>query len=279
VGVIGLHRAKLLTTEERRLLDSLNDQTALAIERALLAERVDEARVLVEADKLRVAMLSSLSHDLKTPLASILGAATTLAANLDLYDVERTKEILTTVREEAERLDRFVGNLLDMSRLEAGVLGAKPEPVDIADILAAATVRLRTLLSGHRLSEKIALDLPFARVDPLLLEQALVNVLDNAAKYSPTNSRIWLKAAPDKDIIVLTIEDEGPGIPPVDLAHVFDKFHRIRKADRVAGTGLGLSVARGFVESFGGTLTAANRDGKAGAIFTFRLPVEPEAKG
>jgi len=279
VGVIGLHRAKLLTTEERRLLDSLNDQTALAIERALLAERVDEARVLVEADKLRVAMLSSLSHDLKTPLASILGAATTLAANLDLYDVERTKEILTTVREEAERLDRFVGNLLDMSRLEAGVLGAKPEPVDIADILAAATVRLRTLLSGHRLSEKIALDLPFARVDPLLLEQALVNVLDNAAKYSPTNSRIWLKAAPDKDIIVLTIEDEGPGIPPVDLAHVFDKFHRIRKADRLAGTGLGLSVARGFVESFGGTLTAANRDGKAGAIFTFRLPVEPEAKG
>ena len=275
VGVIGLYRAnaKLFTPEERRLLDSLNDQSALAIERALLVEKVDEVRVLAEADKLRVAMLSSLSHDLRTPLASILGAATTLLANLGLYDVDRTKEILKTVREEAERLDRFVGNLLDMSRLEAGALGAKLEPVDVADILAAATVRLKRVLSAHRLTEDIASDLPFALADPLLLEQALVNVLDNAAKYSPAGSQIRLRAAPDGEAIIVTVADEGLGIPPPELPHVFDKFHRVRKSDRkVAGTGLGLSVARGFVESFGGTLVAANRDDAQGAIFTFRIP-------
>jgi two-component system sensor histidine kinase KdpD len=275
VGVIGLYRAnaKLFTPEERRLLDSLNDQSALAIERALLAEKVDQARVLAEADKLRVAMLSSLSHDLRTPLASILGAATTLLANLGLYDVTRTKEMLSTVREEAERLDRFVGNLLDMSRLEAGALGAKPQPVDIADILESAAQRLKTVLSSHRLTEKLSPDLPFALADPLLLEQALVNVLDNAAKYSPAGSQILLAAGLERDVIVITIEDEGIGIPPSELPHVFDKFHRVRKADRkVAGTGLGLSVARGFVESFGGTLVAANRTSGQGAIFTFRIP-------
>ena len=283
VGVIGLYRAdgKLLTPEERRLLDSLNDQSAIAIERALLVEKVDEAHVLAEADKLRVAMLTSLSHDLRTPLASILGAATTLLANLGLYDVERTKEMLRTVREEAERLDRFVGNLLDMSRLEAGALGVKREPVDTADIFAAAKMRLKGPLSGRPLLEDVAPDLPFASADPLLLEQALVNVLDNAAKYSPAGSPIAIRAKVDKGMIVVTVEDEGPGIPPAELANVFDKFHRVRKADRkVAGTGLGLSVARGFVESFGGTLVAANRQGRSGAIFTFQIPaLEPEAKG
>src|SRR4029077_8497749 len=138
VGVIGLQRMDekaLFTPEERRLLDALIDQTALAIERSELVERVDEQQVHVEADKLRVAMLTSLSHDLRTPLASILGAATTLLANRDLYDAQQTGELLGTVRDEAERLDRFVGNLLDMSRLEAGVLGAKRESAEVGELV------------------------------------------------------------------------------------------------------------------------------------------------
>src|SRR5476649_3038244 len=142
VGVIGLQRdneKELFTPEERLLLDSLNDQTSLAIERAELFEKVDEAQVLAEADKLRVAMLTSLSHDLRTPLASILGVATTLIADRDLYDVKQTGELLATIREESERLDRFVGNLLDMSRLEASVLGAKPESLDVSDLVETAT--------------------------------------------------------------------------------------------------------------------------------------------
>ena len=276
IGVIRLHRddARPFSREESRLLDSLNDQSALAIERVQLAQKLEEARVLAEADKLRVAMLSSLSHDLRTPLASILGAATTLLSNLGLYDIERTKDMLATVREEAERLDHFVGNLLDMSRLEAGVLGVKPELVDISDSVTGATARLARYMAGRILSEEIPADLPFARADPLLLEQALFNILDNAVKYSPAGSRIGVTAALAGDRITITVEDEGPGIPAAELAHVFDKFYRVRMADRrIAGTGLGLSVARGFVESFGGALAAGNRRAGCGARFELSVPV------
>ena len=277
VGVLGLQRPdekSLFTPEERRLLDALNDQTALAIERAQLVDRMGEVKALEEADKLRVAMLTSLSHDLRTPLASILGAATALLANLGLYDRATAREMLTTVREEAERLDRFVGNLLDMSRLEAGVVGAKPETADAAEIVEAAVKRLGRRLPPERLRNTLPADLPFVRVDPLLLEQALVNILDNAVKYAPAASPIAIGGAVLPGRVTLTVADEGPGIPEVDLPHIFDKFYRVRKADhRVAGTGLGLSVARGFVESFGGTLEAANRPG-LGAVFTITLPRE-----
>lgn len=277
VGVLGLHRSDdkaLFTPEERRLLDSLNDQTALAVERAELVEKVDEAQVVAEADKLRVAMLTSLSHDLRTPLASILGAATTLLANIGLYDGARTRDMLQMVREEAERLDRFVGNLLDMSRLEAGALGSKPQMVDISDVVTAATGRMVRRTAGHKMREDIQSDMPFANADPLLLEQALVNLLDNAVKYSPGGSEILIAVRAMDDRILLTVEDEGSGIPLSELPHIFDKFYRVRKADHgVAGTGLGLSVARGFVEAFGGSLTAANRSGRNGAIFTLTIPM------
>ncbi|HEX4294556.1 MAG TPA: sensor histidine kinase KdpD [Rhizomicrobium sp.] len=281
VGVIGLlsrDTRGLLSPDERRLLDSLLDQTALAIERSELAQRVDEAQVRAEADKLRVAMLSSLSHDLRTPLASILGASTSLLAGTGLYDAGQTADLLATIREEAERMDRFIGNLLDMSRLEAGALGVKPETVQLQDLAQAALKRLSRRLSEHRVALDLPDNLPFVVADPLLLEQALVNVLDNAAKYAPAGSTIRLGAAADKSRIVLTVRDEGPGIPPDDLPHIFDKFYRAKAADRrAAGTGLGLAVARGFVESFGGTLDAANRTDRTGAVLTFTLPVAAES--
>jgi two-component system sensor histidine kinase KdpD len=277
VGVLGLQRPDdktLFTPDERRLLDALNDQTALAIERARLVEQVDEAKVVAEADKLRVAMLTSLSHDLRTPLASILGAATGLLANLGLYDRARTEELLLTIREEAERLDRFVGNLLDMSRLEAGALGVKSQWTDVGEVVDIALKRLARRLAGHRVVRELPSDLPFAKADPLLLEQALVNLLDNAAKYAPPDSTITIHAQVDSQKIILTIADEGPGIPAAELPHIFDKFYRARKGDLgAAGTGLGLSVARGFVEAFGGTLNAANREDPGGAVFTLTMPV------
>jgi two-component system sensor histidine kinase KdpD len=277
VGVIGLQRKDekaLFTPEERRLLDALIDQTALAIERSELVERVDEAQVHVEADKLRVAMLTSLSHDLRTPLASVLGAATSLQANRELYDAQQTGELLGTIRDEAERLDRFVGNLLDMSRLEAGVLGAKRESAEVAELVEVALKRQSRLLAGHRVVQAIPSDLPPVSVDPLLLEQALANILDNAGKYAPAGSAIAITARVAEGKVLLKVEDEGPGIPPDALAHVFDKFYRAKAADRrVAGTGLGLAVARGFVEAFGGTLDAANRADGSGAVLTLSLPV------
>ncbi|MGC9953171.1 MAG: sensor histidine kinase KdpD [Rhizomicrobium sp.] len=279
VGVIGLqrHDKALLTPEERRLLDALVDQTALATERAELVEKVDEAQVRAEADKLRVAMLTSLSHDLRTPLASILGAATTLIANRRLYDAGQTDEMLSTIREEAERLDRFVGNLLDMSRLEAGALGVKPEAIDVTETVDAASKRLARRLAGYRIERDFPADLPPAFADPLLLEQAVVNILDNAAKYAPAGSSIHIRGVVKEGKLALTIEDEGPGIPPEELPHIFDKFYRAKAADRrVAGTGLGLAVARGFVEAFGGTLEAANRTDRSGAVFSITVPMVPE---
>ena len=278
VGVLGLQRLAdktLFTPDERRLLDALNDQTALAIERAQLVEQVDEAKVVAEADKLRVAMLTSLSHDLRTPLASVLGAATSLLANLGLYDRARTEELLTTIREEAERLDRFVGNLLDMSRLEAGALGVKSQLTDVGEVVDAAVQRLTRRLSGHQVARDIPSDLPFAKADPLLLEQAVVNLLDNAVKFTPPGSTIAIRAPNGGGRITLTVVDEGRGIPLAELPHIFDKFYRARKGDYgAAGTGLGLAVARGFVEAFGGTLTAANRTDREGAIFTLIMPAE-----
>jgi two-component system sensor histidine kinase KdpD len=251
----------------------LIDQTALAIERSELVERVDEAQVHVEADKLRVAMLTSLSHDLRTPLASILGAATSLLANRELYDAQQTGELLGTIRDEAERLDRFVGNLLDMSRLEAGVLGAKREVAEVGELVDIALKRLSRRLSGHRVVQTIPPDLPPVLVDPLLLEQALVNLLDNAAKYAALGSVIAITAMRADTRVLLEVEDEGPGIPTDALPHIFDKFYRAKASDRrVAGTGLGLAVARGFVEAFGGTLDAANRAGRSGAVLTLSLP-------
>jgi two-component system sensor histidine kinase KdpD len=279
-GVIGLMRpdgAGLLSPDERRLLDSLLDQTALAIERSLLAERVDAAQVRAEADKLRVAMLSSLSHDLRTPLASILGASTSLIAGTALYTAQQTADLLATIRDEAERMDRFIGNLLDMSRLEAGVLGTKVEALAVREIVDAAVKRLGRRLAAHTLDIDLAGGLPLVAADPLLLEQSLVNLLDNAAKYAAPGTHIKVRASVTKERELLTVEDEGPGIAPDDLAHIFDKFYRAKDADRrAAGTGLGLAVARGFVESFGGTLEAANRPDGKGAMLTLSLPRAPE---
>ena len=277
VGVIGFmaeDKPVLFSPEDRRLLDALLDQTALAVERSELARRVDEAQVRAEADKLRVAILSSLSHDLRTPLASILGASTSLLSGKALYGAKETEELLGTIRDEAERLDRFVGNLLDMSRLEAGVLGAKPEPVPAREMVDAALKRLGRRLSAHRIAIEVADDLPLVSADPVLLEQALVNVLDNAGKYAPQGSTIRVAGKAQASTVVLRIEDEGPGIAEEELPHIFDKFYRAKSADRrIAGTGLGLAVARGFVEVFGGKLEAANRSGTRGAVLTMTLPI------
>ena len=280
VAVAGLQRSDdktLFTPEERRLLDALLDQTALAIERSKLVEQVDEAQVVAEADKLRVAMLTSLSHDLRTPLASILGSATTLISGGELYDARQTRELLQTIREEAERLDRFVGNLLDMSRLEAGALGAKPEALDVSELVERATKRMARRLTGHQLVISAPAELPLVMVDPLLMEQALVNLIDNAVKYSPAHAIIRIRAEPWGDGVQIAVEDEGSGIPIEALPHIFDKFYRAKASDRrIAGTGLGLAVARGFVEAFGGTLNAENRSDRSGARMTITVPVAAE---
>lgn len=277
IGVIGLdndRQGPLLTPEQQRLLDALADQAAVAIERTQLVADVDKARLAAEADKLRSALLTSISHDLKTPLAGIMGAAGTLKDYRQAMSEDDRVDLLGTIVEESERLNRFIANLLDMTRIETGATHPNMSMHYVGDIVGSALRRASKILARHRTEIDMPADMPMARLDPILFEQVLFNLLDNAAKYAPEDSLISLRGSAIDDYVVLGVIDEGPGIPAEDLERVFDSFHRVRKTDHVrAGTGLGLAICRGFVEAMGGTITASNRTDRTGAIFTIRMPL------
>jgi two-component system sensor histidine kinase KdpD len=277
VGAIGIdddRSGPLLTPDQRRLLDALVDQGGLAIERVLLVEDMDRVKRTVESERLRSALLTSISHDLKTPLASVLGAASTmrdLAGNLS--DAEKA-DLLTTVIDESERLNRFIANLLDMTKLESGAIVPNTAPHDVGEIVGSALRRANKILASHRVSLELAADLPMLELDAVLFEQVLFNLLDNAAKYSPPDTTISIRSIRERDAVMLQVADEGEGIPPTELESVFDKFYRVQKGDHVRpGTGLGLAISRGFVEAMHGRITAANRTDRKGAVITIRLPV------
>lgn len=277
IGVVGLDNDKqgpLLTPEQQRLLDALIDQAALAIERIQLVADVDRARLAAEADRLRSALLTSISHDLKTPLSAIMGAAGTLRDySKSIPETDRT-ELLTTVIDESERLNRFIVNLLDMTRLESGAMQPNFALHYVGDIVGTALRRAAKITEQHQMAVDLQADLPMLRLDPVLFEQSLFNLLDNAAKYAPVGSTIQIRGWTDGGSAVLQIIDEGPGIPPDDLERIFDSFYRVRKADHVlAGTGLGLSICRGFIEAMGGTIIASNRADRSGAVFTIKMPI------
>ncbi len=276
VAVIGIDSDKagpILTPDQQRLLDALTDQAALAIERVNLAEDVDKAKRAAERDQLRSALLTSISHDLRTPLASILGAASSLQT-LKGFDAADREELLSTIQEEAERLNRFIANLLDMTRLESGAVEPRMELLDIAEVVGSVLRRADKILAGHTIETRIAEKLPMLRLDAVLFEQVLFNLLDNAAKYAAAGTTIRIESWRDGGKVQLLVIDEGDGIPAGDLDRIFDKFYRVRKGDHQrAGTGLGLSICRGFVEAMGGTIEAGNRHDRPGAIFSITLPV------
>lgn len=279
IGVIGIdddRTGPLLTPDQRRLLDALVDQSALAIERVQLVEDMDRAQRNVESDRLRAALLTSISHDLKTPLASVLGAASTLRElSPKLGEAERA-ELLATVIDESERLNRFIANLLDMTKLESGAVMPNAALLDPGEIVGSALRRAGKILGQHRVVLDLAPHLPMLKLDAVLFEQVLFNLLDNAAKYAPTDTTITIRARREDDAVVLQVMDEGAGIPAADLEQVFDKFYRANKGDHVrAGTGLGLAISRGFIEAMQGTITAANRVDRPGAMLTIRLPIPP----
>jgi two-component system, OmpR family, sensor histidine kinase KdpD len=280
VGIVGLDSDRpgpLLTPDQRRLFNALADQAALAIERFGLAQDVQQARLVTETEKLRSALLTSISHDLRTPLASILGSATSLTNYRDTLDATAQDELIRTIQEEAERLNRFIANLLDMTRIEAGALQPRSDIADVGDIVGSALARASKVLAQHRVAVKLGSNLPMLKLDPVLFEQALFNLLDNAAKYAPQGTEVRLSARQTGDVLHLQVIDEGPGIPPADLERIFDKFYRVHVADnRRVGTGLGLAICRGFVEAMGGMITAGNRQDRHGAVFTITFPVTVE---
>lgn len=283
VAVIGLdceREGPLLTPEQHRLLDTLGDQAAIAIERITLAADLDRARLQAETERLHGALLTSISHDLRTPLASILGAATSLDSYGSLLDASARRDLLATIRDEAERLNRFVANLLDITRLESGTVAPRREPADIGEIAGTALARAAHVLARHRTALDVESDLPLIALDPVLFEQALFNLLDNAAKYAPPGSEVRVGVRREGEGLCVKVSDQGPGIPPEARSRVFDKFTRLHGSDRRRpGTGLGLAIARGFVEAMGGTVTVGDRGGgEPGAVFTIRLPLPKPGK-
>ena len=277
IGIVGIDSDKpgpLLTPDQRRQLDALIDQGALAIERVFLVEDVDRAKRSMEADRLRSALLTSISHDLKTPLAAILGAAGTMRQLSGALDDAAKAELLATIIDESERLNRFIANLLDITRLESGAIVPQTTLQDLGELVGSALARTAKILAHHRVDVELAADVPMLELDPVLFEQVLFNLLDNASKYAPANTTIRIRSWREAQSVVLQVLDEGAGIPAGDVERIFDKFYRAQKGDQVrAGTGLGLAISRGFVEALKGTITAANRADRSGAVFTIRLPV------
>jgi two-component system sensor histidine kinase KdpD len=280
VGVLGLQlepAGAAMSPDRRRLLEALAGQAAVAIERTRLVRDMEQARLRAETERLRDALLSSISHDLRTPLVSILGAASSLLTYGASYDEAARRELLSTIQEEAERLNRFVGNLLDMMRLDAGGLKLNRQWVDIGDVIGTAASRLSSALSQHRLVVEIPPELPALWLDFVLIEHVLVNLLENAAKYSPPGTAIHIAAHRRDQMVVVEVRDEGVGVPPADLERIFDKFYRVQRGDRQgAGTGLGLSICRGIVEAHGGRIWARSPANGKGTAFVMTLPIDKD---
>ncbi len=276
LAVLGVSFAadRQLDAESRRLLDALVDQVALAIERAQLTADIEESRVYSETERLRGALLSSVSHDLRTPLVSIIGAATTLTEGGEAINPDNRHELAETIRQEGERLNRYVQNLLDMTRISYGALQLNKEWLEPREMVGRAVRRLQRELADFRVESDVSLLLPVLKGDPVLLEQAFVNVLDNAAKYAPPGSAIVVSAERVGDTIAFAIEDQGPGIPLADRERIFDLFYRVSKGDRQGkGTGLGLAISRGILEAHGGTIRAVQSHDNIGTRIEIHLPL------
>lgn len=277
LAVFGLSRPDAGTpirSDQLPLLLSLLDQAALALERIALEAEMSTVTQLKERDRLRAALLSSVSHDLRTPLTTVLG----MLGEMRPESEEQSRQ-LREVRGEAERLNRFVGNLLDMVRIEAGALHQSIEPVDLTEAVSAAVHDLRRVLGSHGINLDVSPDLPFVSVDPQLFHHCLINLLENAAKYGDADAPITISARRDPSGLTLSVMDEGPGVPPGQERRIFETFARIEGSDRKGGTGLGLAIVKGFAEAMGLDVQASARHDRQGACFALRFPEAKLVKG
>lgn len=264
-----------IDAEQLDLVRSLCDQATVALDRTQLVADLERARLVSEREQLRSALLSSVSHDLRTPLASIIGSTTSLLEYGDSFSPENRKELLATIEEEAQRLDRHIQNLLDMTRLGQGGLTLQRDWVDLHDIVASAVNRLRDTLKGLTVAIDITDSVPLLWVHGVLIEQALVNLLDNAVRFSPPGGDVSISARADDDQVYIDLCDEGPGIPENEREKIFDMFYTLRQGDRgsMPGTGLGLAICRGMVAAHGGNVTAHDGLNGRGTCMRIALPI------
>jgi two-component system sensor histidine kinase KdpD len=270
-----------LRESERQLLATLAAQTRLAIDRTRLVIQVAHNQALSESDRLKSALLASVTHDLRTPLAILKGASSTLFAEGVVWDAATQRSLSQTIDTEIDHLNRIVGNLLDMSRIEAGTLPSERDWYDLAEVVGATLQHLDLRLNERPLTVDLAPDLPFVFINPVLVEQVLTNLLENALKYTPQGTPIGIiaqcsGAAEPPGMITVTVSDQGPGIPEGDRQRIFEKFYRGRStAGQAGGAGLGLSICKGIIEAHGGRIWAVNcPDG--GAAFSFTLPKDDD---
>lgn len=276
IGVVGVRlvdEVQKLNPDQERLLEALLRQVALAVEATQLAEKAGQAHLLRETEKLQTALLNSISHDLRTPLSSITGALSSLRDDAGYLDDAARQELIDTAWEEAGQLNYLVANLLNMTRLEAGAMRLSPEICDVQDLIGVALSQMANRLRSRTVSVDAPQSLPPVLVDLVLAAQALVNVIDNAVKYSPSHTPIGVRAYLDGAEVVIEVSDCGPGIPPGELQSIFDKFYRLQRVSDTAGTGLGLSITKGIVELHGGRVWAANR-AEGGAAVSIALPAQ-----
>jgi two-component system, OmpR family, sensor histidine kinase KdpD len=281
VGALGVGKPgtaeRDLTLAQRRLMEAFANQAAQAIERVKLAEEARQIKLLQAAEKLQNALLNSISHDLRTPLVSITGALTSLDEQSDSLNEENRKSLIVTAREEAHRLNRLVGNLLSMTRIESGAIQLHREPGDIQDLIGTALEQLGKRIANRKVQVDVPVDFPLVPMDFTLMVQVLVNVLENAVKYSPEYCLIEVSAELEDDRARIKIADRGEGIPPEDLTRIFDKFYRVQRPESVSGTGLGLAISKGIVEAHGGQIVARTRAG-GGTVIIIELPLEEKER-
>jgi two-component system sensor histidine kinase KdpD len=258
-----------LTDEDRRLLEAFANQLAVAVERQSIAEQQARARALEESDRLKTALISSVSHELKTPLAAIKASVTGLLAHECCAQPDVPSELAGAINRETDRLTRLVSNLLDMSRLEAGAVRSKLEWVSIADVISDVLDRMEPILDGRTVALDLPDDLPATPLDFVQISQVLTNLLENAARHSPPQAAISISAEVVRQQLRVTVFNERSHIPQSELERLFDKFYRLTTAS--GGVGLGLSIARGIVEAHDGRIWAENV-GQRGVAFTFTIP-------
>src|SRR5262245_12459305 len=279
IGALGVKSddiTRLLAPDQRQLLEACTSQLALALERDQMAMAAQEAQVEAEAEHLRSALLSGVSHDLRTPLAAIAGASSSLLENMD-GQIATRRELLSTIVDESRRLSRLLDNLLEMSKLESGSAAPNMQWHVLEELVGTAIARARHDLAGHEVRIHLPTKLPLIHVDGILIEQVFINLLENAARYCPAGSQVVISANVDGPWLAITVADNGPGVPPGMEEKIFEKFFRGAKhPDARRGSGLGLAICRAIIQLHGGTIKAANRP-SGGAQFTIRLPISKEA--
>jgi two-component system, OmpR family, sensor histidine kinase KdpD len=275
LGEIRLWRAvPAISASEKRLFQTFASQGALALERAWLTQAESRAQVLEESDQLKSAILSSVSHELRTPLSTIKASASSLRSKEVDWDSPARTQLIAAIDEEADHLNLLVGNLLDMSRIESGVLKPKREWNILSEIVGSVLARMKHLAEEHRIEVDIPEHLPLVHVDYVQMEQVFTNLVSNGLKYAPANTVVCIHAQVEGESIHVQVSNQGPQVPPEHLERIFDKFYRITAADRVTGTGLGLSICKGIIEAHGGHIWAENL--KDGLAFNFTVPLSSE---